>query len=60
MEASYLISGYGLACEVYDLELDRGQHSESAVPTLSAVEDFEVLEHAVAQFDSRLPPFPVW
>ena len=49
MESPYLISGYGLTCEVYVLELDRGQHSESAVPTLPVVEDLKVLEHGVGQ-----------
>lgn len=57
VEPAHLTSGYGLACEVYVLELDRCQHPEGAVPALAIVEDLEVLEHRVGQFDPR---FPSW
>ncbi|MFF1946282.1 hypothetical protein ACFVWF_29575 [Rhodococcus qingshengii] len=44
---------------MYVLELDRGQHPEGAVPVLGVVEDLEVFEHGVGQFDPRFPSFPV-
>lgn len=32
VESSYLISGYGLACEVYVLELNRGRYQQRQAP----------------------------
>jgi len=40
------------------LELDRSQHLEGIVPTLAIVEDLDVLEHRVGQFDPRFHRFP--
>ena len=48
-----------MKCEVYVLELDRGQHPECTVPALAIVEDLEVFEHGVGQFDPRFPSFPI-
>ena len=41
------------------LELDRRQHPERTVSVLAIVEDLEVLEHGIGQFDPRFPSFPV-
>ena len=54
-----MTSDCGLTCEVYVLELDRCQHPEHTVPTLAIVEDLEVLEHGVGQFDPRFPSLPI-
>ena len=44
---------------VDSLVFGRGSHPEAGVTSLTVVEDLEVFEYGVGQFDAGAPPLPV-
>ncbi len=59
VESAHLAQECGRLVAVDGLVLDWRVHSNAGVGPLTVVEDLEVLEDRVGEFDTGLPPFPV-